>query len=73
MTDSDLENVYREHLEEDIILNLHKRKDISLEDAMDMYYKSKVAKRIHKGEYGIQYLDSNILIDMIEKENENRE
>lgn len=73
MTDSDLENVYREHLEEDIIFNLHKRKDISLEDAMDMYYKSKVAERIHKGEYGIQYLDSNILIDMIEKENENRE
>ena len=56
MTDREFENFYREHLEEDIIFCLSKRKNIPLDQAMGLYYNSKLADHIHDGHYGIQYL-----------------
>ncbi len=55
MTDKALENCYREHLEEDIVFCLSERRKIPFEQAMSLYYHSKLADRIHKGEYGIHY------------------
>mgnify|MGYP003447029508 FL=1 len=58
MSDLELENIYTEHLEEDIVLQLSKKNNISLEKAMQIYYQSKLANWIHSGEFGVQYLDS---------------
>ena len=52
-----LERVYQESLEERIISYLAETEKISLEKAMNIYYNSKLAGKIHEGEYGIQYLD----------------
>jgi len=71
MNAQDLENLYREHLEEDIIFCLAERRSIPPEKAMDMYYHSKLARRIHEGEYGVQYLDYHLLTDMLEQELQN--
>ena len=64
---TDLENFYREHLEEDIITALSEKLDISAEKAMKMYYNSEFADKIHDGVHGIQYLDCEILADIIIK------
>lgn len=52
-----LEKIYQENLEERIIAYLSEIKEISLEEAMRIYYSSKLAEMIHDGEYGVQYLD----------------
>ncbi|MBE6360742.1 MAG: hypothetical protein E7059_04745 [Treponema bryantii] len=69
MSDLELENIYTEHLEEDIVLQLSKKNNISLEKAMQIYYQSKLANWIHSGEFGVQYLDSAVLVELLEKEN----
>ena len=69
MSDLELENIYTEHLEEDIVLQLSKKNNISLEKAMQIYYQSKLANRIHSGEFGVQYLDCAVLVELLEKEN----
>lgn len=69
MSDLELENIYTEHLEEDIVLQLSKKNNISLENAMQIYYQSKLANWIHSGEFGVQYLDSAVLVELLEKEN----
>lgn len=63
--DETLEEIYQENLEEDIIAYLAKEKDISFEDAMDEYYHSKLADKIHSGRYGVQYLDYRVLGEML--------
>lgn len=68
MSDRDLENFYREHLEEDIIFCLASRRAIPEEQAMNLYYSSRLADAIHDGEFGIQYLDYSILTDLLEQE-----
>ena len=45
-----------------------KKKNISLEKAMETYYQSNLANLIHDGEYGIQYLDYTLLTEILEKE-----
>ena len=67
MNDRELENFYREHLEEDIIFCLSQRHNISLEKAMEMYYSSQLADRINAGTYGIQYLDASVLADFVDE------
>lgn len=64
MTETELENFYREHLEEDIIFVLSEKRGISFEAAMDLYYNSALCEKISKGEYGIQYLDAAVLAEM---------
>ena len=56
-----LERVYQERLEERLIARLSEIKSISLERAMDIYYQSRLADKIHRGIEGVQYLDYKVL------------
>ena len=62
-----LEKVYQERLEERIIAHLARVRKCSLEDAMDLYYQSKLADKIHVGLDGIQYLDYKVLVQILEE------
>ena len=50
-----LEKYYQENLEEKIIAYLAEVKHITLQQAMDIYYHSQLADKIHQGKEGIQY------------------
>ena len=64
-----LEEVYKQNLENDIINAISKIKKIELRKAFDVYYSSKLAEQIEKGEYGIENLDAKYLAeDLIENE-----
>ena len=66
MVDEDvLEKVYQERLEERIIAHLAQVKNCSLEQALDMYYNSELADKIHQGKDGIQYLDYKVLVQIL--------
>ena len=65
MNDDTLEQFYQEELEERLISYLAKKKNISLEKAMDIYYHSDMARYISEGEYGIQYLDYKVLAQIL--------
>ena len=65
MDESVLEKVYQENLEERIIAYLAEIKHLSFEKAMDIYYSSKLAERIHQGKEGIQYLDYKVLVQIL--------
>jgi hypothetical protein len=70
MKEDVLEKVYQENLEERIISYLSEVKGISLERAMQLYYNSKLADKINRGEYGVQYLDYKVLVQiLLETEN----
>ena len=60
-----LEKVYQENLEERIIVCLSETKNISLEKAMDIYYHSRLADKIHRGVEGVQYLDYKVLVQIL--------
>ena len=60
-----LERVYKENLEERIIMCLSETRNISLEAAMNIYYCSKLADKIHRGVEGIQYLDYKVLVQIL--------
>lgn len=70
MTDkNELSKIYKQNLEESIILYLSKKKDIAIESAMQVFYKSKLAEQINDGKYGIENLDyKNLAEDLIENE-----
>ena len=70
MTDyKELTAVYRQNLEESIIACLAKMKSLDLRKAMDIYYKSKLARQINTGKYGIDNMDARYLAaDLIENE-----
>ena len=65
MTGDVLESIYQEILEDRIISYLAETEKISLEKAMSIYYNSKLAGKIHEGEYGIQYLDYKVLVQIL--------
>ena len=65
MSEDVLEKVYQESLEERIISCLAETRKISLEEAMEIYYNSKLADMIHNGEYGVQYLDYKVLVQLL--------
>lgn len=65
MNDDVLEKYYQESLEEHLIAYLAKQKRISLEKAMDIYYRSNMAKQIYEGTYGVQYLDYKVLTQIL--------
>lgn len=52
-------------MEERLISYLAKKKNISLEKAMDIYYHSDMARYISEGAYGIQYLDYKVLAQIL--------
>lgn len=61
MTEEALEQFYKESLEERLIQNIAKELQLSLEEAMDCYYKSRLADMIQEGKEGVQYLDYRAL------------
>ena len=64
-----IEFIYKQNLESDIIEYLAQRLKIDLSDAMEKYYSSKLAKQIENGENGIENLDyKNLAEDLIENE-----
>jgi hypothetical protein len=67
MDEKILEEVYQERLEERIIDYLAKDNDILLEEAMDIYYSSRLAEKIHLGVEGIQYLDHKVLAEILKE------
>ena len=69
MNDEALEKNYQERLEERVISYIAEKQNIQLTDAMDLYYKSKLADKIAQGQYGIQYLDYKVLGQMILENN----
>lgn len=60
-----IEKVYQENLEERIIAYLAEVKGISLESAMDIYYRSMLAGKIYNGVEGVQYLDYKVLVQIL--------
>lgn len=60
-----LEEIYRENLEERLIAHLAQRCGFTLEKAMDVYYHSSLAGKIHQGTEGVQYLDHKVLVDIL--------
>ena len=66
-----LTKIYKEMLDEKIISALAENKGIDLRKAMDIYYKSKLARQINAGKYGIDNMDARYLAaDLIENEPE---
>ena len=61
MKEEALEQFYQESLEERLIQNIAKELQLSLEEAMDCYYKSRLADMIQEGKEGVQYLDYRAL------------
>ena len=61
MKEEALEQFYQESLEERLIQNIAKELQLSLEEAMDCYNKSRLAGMIQEGKEGVQYLDYRAL------------
>lgn len=72
MVDKDqLTEIYKQNLENDIILNISKMKGIEVRKAFDIYYSSLLAEQISKGECGIENMAAQYLAeDLIENESE---
>lgn len=60
-----LEKYYKEALEERIISHLAKMKNLSLEQAMNIYYSSHLAQKIYEGKDDVQYLDYKVLAQIL--------
>lgn len=67
MDDSMLEKIYQERLEEQLIAYLAEQHNITLERAMDIYYSSNLAEKIHDGVEGVQYLDYKVLAQILKE------
>ncbi len=66
-----LEEVYKQNLENDIINQISEYKEIPLREAFDIYYSSKLAEQIEADRYGIENMDAKYLAeDLIENEPE---
>ena len=72
MTDKrQLEELYKQNLENDIINGISEIKGIDLRKAFDIYYSSKLALQIENDKYGIENMDAKYLAeDLIENEPE---
>lgn len=66
-----MEEIYKQNLENDIIVAISKIKEIELRKAFDIYYSSKLAAQIADGTCGIENMDAKYLAeDLIENEPE---
>lgn len=71
MDKEQLSTIYKQNLENDIILNIARVKNLELRKALDIYYSSRLATQIAKGEFGIENMDAKYLAeDLIENEPE---
>ena len=50
---------------ERVISHLAKVKNLTLEQAMDIYYRSHLAQKIHEGKDDVQYLDYKVLVQIL--------
>ncbi len=67
----DLNEIYKENLTENIINCISKTKKIPIDQAMDIFFRSRLAKEIQDGKYGIENLSYQYLTeDLIENEPE---
>lgn len=62
-----LEKIYQERLEEQLIAYLAEQHNVTLERAMDIYYSSNLAEKIHDGVEGVQYLDYKVLAQILKE------
>ncbi len=67
MDEKVLEEVYQERLEEKIIEFISEKHGIDYRTALDIYYNSKLAGKIHEGRNGVQYLDYKVLVEILEE------
>ena len=67
MDEKVLEDIYQEKLEERLIQYLSDKFGMDYRAAMDAYYNSELAGKIHEGKYGVQYLDYKVLADILEQ------
>ena len=66
-----LEEVYKQNLENDIISAISQMKRVDLRKSFDIYYSSKLAEQIANDSYGIENMDAKYLAeDLIENEPE---
>ncbi|MBQ6844415.1 MAG: hypothetical protein IJO60_07270 [Agathobacter sp.] len=66
-----MDDIYKQNLENDIIKAVAKIKRIELRKAIDIYYSSKLATQIADGTCGIENMDAKYLAeDLIENEPE---
>lgn len=66
-----IDDIYKQNLENDIIKAVAKIKGIELRKAIDIYYSSKLASQIADGTCGIENMDAKYLAeDLIENEAE---
>jgi len=66
---TDVSSVYKKELEQDVIAQIAKKRGVSLDMAMDVYYRSRLAQQISDGAYGVEYLSPSYLADdLIENE-----
>lgn len=69
MAKKDLDLLYKQNLEENIITCLAETLKIDYREAMEKYYSSRLAKQIESSENGIDNLDyKNLTEDLIETE-----
>ena len=65
MNDEMMERLYKERLDERILSYLSESENLALDDAMRIYYSSKLADKIYRGDYGLQYLDHKVLVEYL--------
>ena len=66
-----LEEFYKQNLENDIINTISEMKGIDLRKALDIYYSSRLSEQILNDIYGIENMDAKYLAeDLIENEPE---
>lgn len=71
MDKENLNFLYKQNLEKNIIGYLSEKKKIDLRKAMDIYYKSKLSEHISNGILGIENMDYKYLAeDLMENERE---
>lgn len=62
--------LFHQLLEEDMIRLLAEKYNIEMRQAMDIYYKSRLAEQIEAGEYNIDCLSPHVLVEDLLKTNQ---
>ena len=71
MTAQDFRGIFHQLLEEDIVRCLAELKNMDLRQSLDVFYKSRLAKEVEDGSYGIDCMSPRWLAeDLIENESE---
>lgn len=60
-----LDSFLREHQESDVVQKISEKLNVPAEEALAIYFKSKVASMVENGTYGVQYLSSEYLAEEI--------